>query len=443
MKRIFGAFAYSDAPHARCWWDETCDIPDRPALDGDLRCDVAIIGGGFTGVSAALHLAEAGVDVALIENRYIGWGASGRNGGFCCLGGGRLGDAAIDRQFGRAARLEFRAAEVAAIGLVEDRIERHGIEVDRHSDGETELAHRPRDMTDLRGRVAEIKENYGLDATLIEKADLASAGLAGPYHGGLTIPAGFALNPRKYITGLAAAAEAAGAVLYHDTPALGIKRIESGHCIQTGKGTIRASRVIVATNGYSSEDLPSWLAGRYMPAQSSVIVTRPLTDTELDQAGWTSRQMVYDTRHLLHYFRLMSDNRMLFGMRGGLMTGPKAEATAIRRVRQDFDEMFPMWRMIEATHAWSGMVCLARDQMPFVGGVPGEEGLFASLCYHGNGVAMASYAGALIANAVRGVTSDLPFPQVMQRPLAKFEFGRLRRALMPAAYLGFAMADRS
>ncbi|EEB83840.1 NAD(P)/FAD-dependent oxidoreductase [Roseobacter sp. GAI101] len=442
MKHIYDAFAYSDAPRAQCWWDQTCDIPVRPALEQDETCDVAIIGGGFTGISAALHLAEAGVKAVVLENRYVGWGASGRNGGFCCLGGGRLGDAALDRKFGREDRLAYRATEMAAITLVDALTKRFDIDVDRHSNGETELAHRPRDMDDLRARVAQIKENYGLDATLIEKKDLEAHGLKGPFHGGLTIPAGFGLNPRKYITGLAAAAEAAGARIYHDTAAQQINRRGDSYEIRTQGGILRADKVIVATNGYSSEDLPEWLAGRYMPAQSSVIVTRPLSIQELATAGWTSDQMVYDTRNLLHYFRLMPDRRMLFGMRGGLMTGPTAEGRALDRVRRDFEAMFPAWSGVETPYAWSGMVCIARDQMPFVGGIPGHNNLFATLCYHGNGVAMGSYSGAMIANVVMGKTFDGPYPKSMQRPLKKFEFGSLRRAVMPLAYLGFALADR-
>lgn len=442
MKRIFGAFAYSDAPRADCWWDQTCEVVDRPTLETDQSCDVVIIGGGFTGVSAALHLAEAGQSVIVLEGRYIGWGASGRNGGFCCLGGGRLGDTALDRQFGREDRLAYRAAEMAAINLVDDLTRRHSIDVDRHSDGETELAHRPKDMDDLRARVPAIKENYGIDARLIEKADLPAHGLSGPYHGGLTIPAGFGLNPRKYITGLAAAAEEAGVVIKHNTSAEQINKTAHGFEVITPKGRVRAAKVVMATNGYSSEDLPPWLAGRYMPAQSSVVVTRQLTDDELQAAGWTSDQMVYDTRHLLHYFRLMPDRRMLFGMRGGLLTGAAAEARAIARVRKDFDAMFPAWQHVETPYAWSGMVSLARRQMPFVGQVPDQENLFAGLCYHGNGVAMGSYAGALLSDLVTGDRSSRPYPAVMRQPLSKFELGPLRRLIMPLAYAGFAWADR-
>ncbi|SFS87140.1 Glycine/D-amino acid oxidase [Sulfitobacter marinus] len=442
MKRIFDDFAYSDVPRAFCWWDETCEDVGRPALDRDETCDVAIIGGGFTGLSAALHLAQAGVKVTVLENRYVGWGASGRNGGFCCLGGGRLSDQALDRKFGRDSRIAFRQAELAAVKMVDTLTTEHDIEIDRHSEGETELAHRPKDMADLRARVPEIKENYGLDATLIEKRELAAHGLRGDFHGALTIPAGFALNPRKYVTGLAGAAEKAGAVIFHNTAAENIVKTSRGYQVQTKIGSLKAKQLLVATNGYSSEGMPNWLAGRYMPAQSSVIVTRPLTEAEIEAAGWFSNQMVYDSRYLLHYFRLMPDRRMLFGMRGGLMTGPAAEARATAQVRRDFEQFFPAWRHVETPYSWSGMVCLSRDHMPFVGGLPGNKGIFASLCYHGNGVAMGTYCGALAANAILGETDTMPFPAAVRTPLSRFELGRFRRALLPFAYLWYGLADR-
>jgi glycine/D-amino acid oxidase-like deaminating enzyme len=162
----------------------------------------------------------------------------------------------------------------------------------------------------------------------------------------------------------------------------------------------------------------------------------------LSAQGWTSRQACYDSRHLLHYFRLMPDNRMLFGVRGGLMSSPASEARALRRARADFEAMFPAWRDVETPHGWSGMVCIARNRMPFVGEVPDQPGMFAGLCYHGNGVAMASYSGALLADLVRGKTPERPYPAPMRAPLARFELGRFRRAVMPFAYAGFALSDR-
>jgi glycine/D-amino acid oxidase-like deaminating enzyme len=441
MKRIYPDFAYSDAPRTRCWWDETCAVPDRSALVGDHRCDVAIIGGGYTGISAALHLAEAGVAATVLENRYVGWGASGRNGGFCCLGGGMLGNAALDKQVGREGRNAWRQAELAAVNLVDDLTTRFNIDVDRHSDGETQFAHRPKDMEKMRGQIDYYAESYGVEARFTAHADLAAEGMNAGFKGALTVPIGFGLNPRKYIVGLAAAAKNAGAQIFHETPATRVTRHGGMFRVETPQGMVTAEKVIIATNGYSSEDLPEWLAERYMPTQSSIIVTRPMTELELGAQGWTSGQMSYDTRHLLHYFRLMPDNRMLFGVRGGLLANAASEARAIKRARADFDTMFPAWRNVETPHAWSGLVCIARNRMPFVGEVPDEPGMFTSLCYHGNGVAMASYSGALLADLVQGHAPSRIYPDILKRPLARFELGRFRRAIMPFAYAGFAVSD--
>lgn len=441
MKRIYSDFAYSDGPRAGCWWNQTCDLPEREQITGDQKFDVAVIGGGFTGISAALHLAEAGVNVAVLESRYVGWGASGRNGGFCCLGGGMLDNPALDRMFGKSGRDDWRQAELGSIRLVESLLERFDIDVDRHSDGETKFAHRRRDFDEMQRDLAYYSESYGLKARLTDKADLEASGMNAGFHGAITVPVGFGLNPRKYIAGLAAGAERAGARIFHDSPALKISGGASGYHIATPKGQVKAETVIVATNGYSSEDLPRWFASRYMPTQSSIIVTRPMAQSELGAQGWTSRQTSYDSKNLLHYFRLMPDNRMLFGVRGGLLSNPNSEARAIKRARADFDRMFPAWREVETPHAWSGMVCIARNRMPYVGPVPDAPGMFASLCYHGNGVAMATYSGALLADLVQGNQPRRIYPKAIQRPLAKFELGFFRRAIMPFAYAGFALSD--
>jgi glycine/D-amino acid oxidase-like deaminating enzyme len=166
-----------------------------------------------------------------------------------------------------------------------------------------------------------------------------------------------------------------------------------------------------------------------------------MAEAELTAQGWTSSQASYDSRNLLHYFRLMPDNRMLFGVRGGLMATTGSEGRAMKRARADFDAMFPAWRGVETPNFWSGMVCIARKQMPFVGEVPDSPGLFASLCYHGNGVAMASYCGGLLADLVQDKTPSQIYPKAVQRPLAKFELGRWRRLVMPIAYAGFALKD--
>jgi glycine/D-amino acid oxidase-like deaminating enzyme len=149
--------------------------------------------------------------------------------------------------------------------------------------------------------------------------------------------------------------------------------------------------------------------------------------------------MSYDTRNLLHYFRLMPDGRFLFGMRGGLRSSPKAEAAIRMQVQRDFKRMFPAWAEVDVTHIWSGMVCMSRDLVPFVGPVPGQAGMFAGFAYHGNGVAMGTYSGRALARLALGQTSGLP--NVMSETARRFPLGRWRRALMPPAYAAMGLAD--
>ncbi|WP_296763302.1 FAD-binding oxidoreductase [Sediminimonas sp.] len=443
MKRIFPAHAYGPAPIEGCYWAAT--VPDaalrRSRAEGTLAADVAIVGGGFTGLSAALHLAEAGADVLLLEAAHPGWGASGRNGGFCCLGGAKLGDDALRRRHGEDARREWRRAEADAVALAGDLIARHAIAADTHSQGETIVAHTARHMRHLRAEAPRVARDYGVTPDVLERADLPAHGMAGPFHGALTIPVGFGLNPRKYLAGLLAAAEAAGARVHGQSPVTDVTAQAGGIRLTTPDARITAKRLIVATNGYSSEDVPGWMAGRYLPAQSNVLVTRPLSEAERDAAGWTSRQMAYDTRQLLHYFRLMPDNRFLFGMRGGLVSGPRADARMARAARRHFETMFPAWAHVETPHDWSGMVCFTAGAVPYCGPVPGLPGAFAGFAYHGNGVAMGTYAGALLADLALDRPPRLPYPQVMRAAPRRFPPGRLRRALLWPAYGAAALAD--
>ncbi|WP_372674533.1 NAD(P)/FAD-dependent oxidoreductase [Aquicoccus sp.] len=443
MKRIFPPFAYSDTRIDHCFWAEAVPetMLERPALQGDHMADVVIIGAGFTGLNAALSLAEAGVQVRVLDLRYPGWGASGRNGGFCCLGGSKLSDASLDRTFGKPARLEWRAAEREAIRHVDKLLHKHGIEADRHSDGETLLAHRP-SLARFEGDAAQIEENFGVTPEIIPGEQLSAHGLNAGFHGGMKLPIGFALHPRKYLAGLLQAAEQAGAVVHGDSTVLGIAKQAGAWRVETRHGAVSCENIIVGTNGYSSEDLPDWMAARYMPAQSSVIVTRPLSDAELSAQGWTSHQMAFDTRKLLHYFRLMPDNRFLFGMRGGLRASTASDRAIRRLIRRDFDAMFPAWQHVETSHYWSGMVCLSPSLAPFCGKVPEMPGVYAGFAYHGNGVAMGSYTGARLADMVLGRAGDAPIPAVMQKPPGRFGLGRFRRTLMFAAYAGFRLRDR-
>ncbi len=446
MQRIYEPPAYGPASRQECFWPATVGRPAaRPALEGAARAEFAVIGAGYTGLSAALHLArDHGADVAVLEAEEPGWGASGRNGGFCCLGGAKASHARLLARHGEADTAEYHRAERAAIDLVAELLARHCIRADTHSAGETILAHRPGAMAGLRREAEAMGRIHGVKPVLVPREELAAHGMDGPhFHGALTVPIGFALNPLKYALGLARAAEEAGARVFARSPVTAISREPGGGFRLTcAKGTLRARRLLLATNGYSSDDLPPWMAARYLPAQSNVIVTRPLKRAELAAQGWTTAQMAYDTRHLLHYFRLMPDGRFLFGMRGGIRASPPALAAMRRRLKADFARLFPAWADVEVTHFWAGLICLRPELTPYAGPIGDWPDAWAAFAYHGNGVAMGTHCGALLADLATGRKGARPFPALMRKPPRRFPFGRWRRILLPAAYAWYGLQDR-
>ncbi len=432
MRRIYEPHAYGPGPVARRFWPAPAG--HWPRLDGAARSEVAVIGAGITGLSAALHLAESGTEVTVLEARTPGWGASGRNGGFCCRGGAGLGQERIAARFGARAAADFEALQGEAIDLVAGLLERHRIEAETHSRGEVELAHSPRAFRALRARARN-------GARLIGPEELRTEGLAGPeFHGGLHHPAGFALNPGLYVGGLARAAQAAGARICAHSPVRRIERAAGGYRLITPAGSLAARRLILATNGYSADDLPDWLAGRYLPVQSNILVTRALSPAEQAAQGWTSDLMAYDSRSLLHYFRKLPDGRFLFGMRGGIRASPAAQARMEARTRRHFRRLFPAWRDVAVPFFWSGLVAMAWGRTPYAGPLGDWPDAWAGLAFHGNGVAMGTLTGKLLAGLARG-ERVAPGP-VLSAPLARFPLGRARRALLYPAFALYGLGDR-
>jgi len=443
MKRLYEPAAYDTSRPAGAWWEETLSAPlEFPPLATDITADVVIVGAGYTGLNAALQLVgEHGLSTVLLDAGQPGWGASGRNGGFACLGGAKLSINAQIKRFGLDETKRFQAAQLAAVDRVRDNLIRYDINADTHSQaGELCLAHSPRAFVDMAQEADFATKTFGLAHDLIPKHALRERGMFGEnLHGAITIKAGFALNPLKYAQGLTDAAVRAGVALYGRSPVGQIRRDTAGYIVQTPDGTVRAAKVIIATNGYSSDDVPAELGPRFLPVLSSILVTRPISKTEQRQQGWTTDLMSYDSRHLLHYFRLMPDGRFLFGQRGARRADPAHTAANQRTNRRDFDRMFPAWRHIESTHYWSGLICTTLNRHPYVGPLEGTPGLFAALGYHGNGVTMASHCGRLVADLAAGV--DTPLPAALTTPLRRFALPGLRRQYLRLAFAQYRLQD--
>jgi glycine/D-amino acid oxidase-like deaminating enzyme len=443
MPLVHADALHFDLPVASYWEDSADPLNlDLKPLAGNATCDIAIIGGGFTGLSAALELAQSGQDVCLLEAGPIGWGASGRNGGFACIGSHKLAYSKMIARYGRDETRAFYAAMKESVALVGDISQRHAIDIWRTCEGEVTLAHLPSRAAELVEEQAFYRQTFGEENRVLSRDDLKAEGLAGPeFHGGLKGPIGFGVHPLNYVRGLARAAHGAGATLHPRSRVIHWREEKAGHLLETAGGSLRARKVLVATNGYTPEDVSSRHAGRLLPALSNIIVTRPLSDAERQAQGWTSHDLAYDSRNLLHYFRLLPDNRFLFGGRGGTDSSDAAAAAYRTYLTQSFHRMFPAWAGVEITHFWRGFVCLAYDLVPYVGPLDDRQTVWTALAYHGNGVAMGTWSGRAAARLMTGRSGKTEVPAIITRRLARFPLPAFRPLYLKGAYLWFNWQD--
>ncbi len=439
--------AYDSSTTAPSWWVES-DVEGAhvlPPLEGDRRCEIAVVGGGYTGLSAAFHLArEHGREVCVLEAGQPGWGASGRNGGFCCMGATMLSPRAMSRRFGLTETQRFYSVQTEAVDLVRSLGEREGIAFEAVGEGEYQLAHKPRLVETLRAEQGFLRQHFGFETRLYDRAELTELGMAGPeFYGALHVPVGFGLHPLRYARGLATAAERAGATVLGDSRVVSWCKRNGKHHLTTLHGSLRADKLVIATNAYTPEGLVAGVAAGLLPALSSIVVTRPLTLEELVAQGWTRNELAYDSRALLHYFRLLPGGRFLFGGRGGTSAHPNALQRRREVLTGSFRTLFPAWRTVEISHYWSGLVCIASDRVPHVSQLPEDPTVAYALAYHGNGVAMATWLG----RAVAGLVTDTPavtreIPSFVRSPLKPFPFPALRPWYLRAAYFAAALEDR-
>ncbi|HXH03383.1 MAG TPA: FAD-dependent oxidoreductase [Candidatus Competibacteraceae bacterium] len=445
MTELYHPSAYDPTQPMASWWHASAGpAPDTDApAAGD--CEVAIIGAGYTGLSCALHLARAhGIEALVLDAGPIGWGASGRNGGFCCMGGAKLDYAQMIRRYGLDDTRRFFAIQRQAVDLVEALSREYGIDVEPCPGGEYELAHSPRQFQALAEYRALLEATFGHATELLPRAALAERGLAGPaFHGGLHNPVGFGLHPLKYAHGLAAAARRHGVRIFTGCPVQGWHYEQRWHHLLTPVGILRARRVVVATAGYLRDRLHPGLAGRLLPALSNILVTRSLSADELAAQGWTTHHLAYDTRQLLHYFRLLPDGRFLFGGRGGLSAAPDSAEHHRAWLTRHFQRMFPAWRGVEISHFWNGLLCLAYDLHPHLGELPEASGVYFALAYHGSGVAMGTWSGRAVAGLVAGTAgAEAGLPRFLLCPPPRFPLPALRKLYLGVAYAVFTLRDR-
>ncbi|TQM33429.1 NAD(P)/FAD-dependent oxidoreductase [Nocardia bhagyanarayanae] len=371
----------------------------EPPLTGDIDCDVVVIGGGGGGMSAALRLAEKGVDVVLLEAKTLGWGATSRNAGYI------TNSVAADPELlgfllsRERLRELYRYAE-HAVYFAEEAIERHAIDCDYRQEGIVMAAVSKGQLRHAR-RNAKVLAEAGSSGEWVEGPE---AGLPEGFLGGIREGVGGTVNPGKFALGLRAATIAAGVRVYESTPARDIADVGGGVVVETPRGKIRARKALLTTNA-ASNGLP--LAPKHLatPVWTSLVETEPIAPERLDEIGWTSRAPMVTLHMILESYRVTPRGTIVFGTRR-VQAGrnPLPDRTPAPHVADDlvrgFHDRFPGLRDIEPQRAWGGWIGMSSTWLPVAG--EASDNVLYSLACNGHGFAQAQYVGHMLADHVTG-----------------------------------------
>jgi glycine/D-amino acid oxidase-like deaminating enzyme len=430
-------------PRSHCHWIESAGIEETPPLaplQGDHTADVVIVGGGYTGLSTALHLAESFPErrVVLLEGARVGYGASGRNCGLVLPfinGAEATAHRLVDAGRVDEARKVFEATS-AGIRLIEDLVATRGVECEWEPVENLLGALTPRQEARLE-RDQRMYAALGLEATWLPESELRQRVDVAGYRGALTVPASGMLNPAKLATGLLALARAGGVEVHEESPVVEIS-VGATVGVRTPRGAVRAPVLVMATNAYTHH--LGFLRGRILPVHCFSIASAPLTEAQIAALSWGGRHSLHDVRSFFDLFRLTADNRLLlsggdaFYCYGGAAVDEEGHRD-YGRLERVFRRLFPALVDVAITHRWAGHVGVALDLVPTIGAFGPARNVFFAGGYAGHGVSVAVLAGRLLRDLIAGEPLDPVYDFMLNRkpPRAPGE---------PLTSLGFGLAKR-
>ncbi len=415
------------------WADQSGTAPiNKGKIASDIQVDVAIIGAGYTGLSCALHLArEHNIKAHIIEANQTAWGCSGRNAGFILNSTGRKAYSLMIQQWGKetAKGIYQEVSEgVESVNQIIEQIHQQtDIDCQPQSKGYLRVAHKPSMLKSLYQQSKMLKREFHYATEILSIEQLKTEYFdSQDAFGAIRFSDGYGVNPLKLAWGYQQLAQQAGVTIHTASPVIGWEKNHSNkQSLITPTGIVTADKVVIATNGYTPKGFHAAVDNRTLPVLSQIIVTEPLTESQLKDTNFLTDNVVMDTRALKYYFRKLPDNRILFGGRGAISGKDADDPYFANRLLKVLRKSFPPLHSIRFDYSWSGWISISLDDMPHICQADEHGDVFYSMGYCGNGVSFSVQAGKRLAQRVAGVEiPNLPF---YSKQLPKFPFANFRR----------------
>ncbi len=429
MNNLYHPDIYKFDTPIKSYWEDTSNTNfNLEKLNKDTSAEIVVIGGGYTGLSCAINLIENyNLDVLLVDAGKIGWGASSRNGGFCSFPPSKMPYKKMQKIYGGEETRRFFKNSIEGSNYTRNIIKDYKIDCDVTGDKNFIVAHHPSKFDQIKEQAEIYEKEFGIETNIYSKEEFSEIGHGGiGQFGAVSYKPGFAINPLKFVNGIANYAISKKLKIFEHTLITKVEKNLDNYILRSKEGLIKTKKIVVATNGFYQEGLIPQLDSRILPVISNIIVTRKLTDEELDVHNFKTYDPIVNCRNLLHYYRKLPDNRILFGTRGDLVGSDQSNEEMSKKIETFLKSIFPGWSNINIEYKWRGLIALSQKLTPSIGKIQDEE-IYYGFGYSGVGVSSAPWTGKHLAKLVFSSNSkDLEISKIYKGLPKKFIFPKLR-----------------